>query len=211
MIKIIESTISSDFIWDDKWVIPVGASQPMKNYYPKRGTLSSTEYNSLIGRSLIGAIYKPGDYGDGYNSTYGADIYDNNIADTLDEAQFDTEAEAKAWVEDKIKRYLKSRQVTESTSTNNDAIVYGYVTTYKIQEDESDGKYHIYQITKNKNYKESNPARTYSSIEMAKKAIANAEKAYVKAKPNTPVANKDIWADHGVLWVDSITGNYYKG
>lgn len=106
MIKIIESTISSDFIWDNKWIIPVDTSQPMKNYYPRKGTLNDIEYNDLLGRSIIGAIYKPGDYGDGYNSTYGADIYDNGTTNILDEAQFDTEAEAKAWVETKTKEYL---------------------------------------------------------------------------------------------------------
>ena len=49
----------------------------------------------------------------------------------------------------------------------------------------------------------------YDSLKTAKQAIRTAEKRYIKANPNAPIANRDIWCNHNVLWIEGIDGNYY--
>ncbi len=79
-------------------------------------------------------------------------------------------------------------------------IVKGHCATWTIEETE-----------KGFLVKPNRPDKTvyYNSLETAKQAIRTAEKRYLEAKPNAPVANKDIWCDHGVLWIEDIDGNYY--
>lgn len=51
--------------------------------------------------------------------------------------------------------------------------------------------------------------KRYGTFERAVRAIRIAEHNYLEDNPNAPVANTDVWADHGVLWVDDNDGGYY--
>lgn len=79
-------------------------------------------------------------------------------------------------------------------------IVKGYATTWSIEKTEKG-----YLIAPNR---KDNPIY-YRTIEEAKSAIRIAEKRYVNANPNAPIANPDIWALHGILWIEDQDGNYY--
>lgn len=83
--------------------------------------------------------------------------------------------------------------------SKEDTKVRGHVTTWSIRETDDDR----YLVTPGN--------KTYPTLEKAKQAIKIAEDNYVKANPKCKVANKEIWADHGTLWVDDIDGGYYKG
>lgn len=50
----------------------------------------------------------------------------------------------------------------------------------------------------------------FPTLQKAKWAIRTAEERYLQAHPNAPVANQDIWCDHGILWVDDWDGGYYN-
>jgi len=80
-------------------------------------------------------------------------------------------------------------------------IVKGYVATWQIKEE--NGEYWV-SVGNDK------PLKSYSSLERAKKAIRIAEMRYVKDHQDTPVANRGIWCDHGVLWTADFDGNYYN-
>ena len=80
-------------------------------------------------------------------------------------------------------------------------IVKGYVATWQIKE--KNGEYWV-SIGNDK------PLRSYGSLEEAKQAIRIAERRYTTDNPDTPVANRDIWCDHGVLWIADFDGNYYN-
>ena len=67
--------------------------------------------------------------------------------------------------------------------------------------------WHIYE-TENGFYKVCN--KQYSTIKKAHWAIRIAEYQYLKANPNAPLVNADIWADHDILWCDDFDGNYYN-
>ena len=51
---------------------------------------------------------------------------------------------------------------------------------------------------------------TYKTKEQVLKAIHIAEERYLQKYPNAKLVNEDIWATHGVLWVQDIDGNYYN-
>lgn len=85
MIKLIESSLVG-YAWDTDWKRDYGQAVPNKEYYPT---------NQDVDTSIIGTIYLPGKFDDEYYSTYGAEIYDNEIADIIKNNEFDTEAEAK--------------------------------------------------------------------------------------------------------------------
>lgn len=76
-------------------------------------------------------------------------------------------------------------------------IVRGHVTTWKITPTE-DGRYEV-----------TPGGKSYKDMKTAKWAIRTAEERYIKDHPNTPVANRDVWFDHGTLIVDDWDGNYY--
>lgn len=78
-------------------------------------------------------------------------------------------------------------------------IVRGHVCTWKITPTEDE----MYEVTPGQ--------KKYKDIPTAKWAIRTAETRYVKDHPDYPVANRDIWFDHGTLVVDDFDGNYYEG
>ena len=80
-------------------------------------------------------------------------------------------------------------------------IVKGYVATWQIKEE--NGEYSV-SVGNGK------PLKSYHSLEQAKKAIRIAEKRYTKDHQDAPVANRDIWCNHGVLWIADFDGNYYN-
>lgn len=51
--------------------------------------------------------------------------------------------------------------------------------------------------------------KRYGTIIDAHRAIRIAERRYLEDNPNSPVVNTNIWADHGILWIDDIDGGYY--
>lgn len=53
--------------------------------------------------------------------------------------------------------------------------------------------------------------KEYSTREAARRALRIMEQRYLQANPNAEVKNRDVWADHGVLWVEDMDGNYYTG
>ncbi len=83
----------------------------------------------------------------------------------------------------------------------NITIVKGHVTTWEIKETEKG----FYATAKG-----SNIGKTYKTKEQARKAIRIAKDNYLKKHPETKIANPDIWATHGVLWVSDFDGNYYS-
>ena len=100
MIKLIESISVNGYVWDTNWKRDYGQAVPCKDYYPANGD---------IDEAIIGTIYQPGKFGDEYYSTYGAEIYDNEIADIIDNNEFDTEAEAKSWVESRVRELVNHK------------------------------------------------------------------------------------------------------
>ena len=103
MVKLIESSLV-DYVWNTNWKRDYGQAVPYKEYYP-------TDTNS----SIIGTIYLPGKFDGEYYSTYGAEIYDNEIADIIETSEFDTESEAKSWVESRVHELLDDK-----SSKNNE-------------------------------------------------------------------------------------------
>lgn len=97
MVKLIESSLV-DYVWNTNWKRDYGQAVPNKEYYP-------TDTNS----SIIGTIYLPGKFDGEYYSTYGAEIYDNEIADIIETSEFDTESEAKSWVESRVHELLDDK------------------------------------------------------------------------------------------------------
>lgn len=77
-------------------------------------------------------------------------------------------------------------------------IVRGHVCTWKITPTE-DGQY---EVTPGK--------KKYKDVKTAKWAIRTAEERYVNDHPDYPVANRDIWFDHGTLILDDNDGNYFE-
>lgn len=74
--------------------------------------------------------------------------------------------------------------------------VYGHCATWTIRVDK-DGFYTV-------------AGKRFGDLCSAHRAIRIAEHRYLEAHPNAPVVNGDIWADHGLLWVEDIDGNYYN-
>lgn len=103
MVKLIESSLV-DYVWNTNWKRDYGQAVPNKEYYP-------TDNNS----SIIGTIYLPGKFDGEYYSTYGAEIYDNEFADIIETSEFDTESEAKSWVESRVHELLDDK-----SSKNNE-------------------------------------------------------------------------------------------
>lgn len=83
----------------------------------------------------------------------------------------------------------------------NSESVRGHCGTYTIYENER-GKFVVVV---------GNVKKEYETRETARKAIRIMEERYISANPDAEVKNRDIWAAHGVLWVDGIDGNYYTG